>query len=269
MKSRPCSSGLGVRGVALASSLAEMAVLVSRLARRAGSLRVVELHMTTDIVTCPPPCATLVNPTNNELCGTSLAYFPIGGPVPPRPPPGLTSTMWGGMDAGKGLLYREQVVDGHVTEHGGRELAAACRALPAVPGTDVRCPTGSAVVTRALGSLCHNFEHVVHTVPPFFSDEHWRALLSGCYHACFERAFRLSGAVACPLLGAGARGAPVGEAADVAAQATASWCAADDIALVPEAARRLKFALIDAAAHHAIERALVGHGFAEVQLEVQ
>ena len=56
------------------------------------------------------------------------------------------------------------------------------------------------------------------------------------------------------------------EAAEVAAQATASWCAADERALVPEAARQLKFAIIDAAAHHAVERALVGNGFAKVQL---
>ena len=48
-------------------------------------------------------------PANEFLCGTSLAYFPVGGPVPSMPPPGLTNSGWGGMEAGSGLLYSTQV----------------------------------------------------------------------------------------------------------------------------------------------------------------
>ena len=67
------------------------------------------------IVTVPNALRVLINPANESLLGTARPYFPRGGPLPPRAPPGLTtSSRWGGMDAGPGMLYPAQAVDGLV-----------------------------------------------------------------------------------------------------------------------------------------------------------
>jgi len=72
--------------------------------------RRVELHSTPCIVAHPMGWSdALIVPANEELIGPALPYFPIGGPVPRRPPPGATTSMWGGMEAGRGLLYSCQV----------------------------------------------------------------------------------------------------------------------------------------------------------------
>jgi len=119
-----------------------------------------------------------------------------------------------------------------------------------------------AVRTPAAGSLRHNFAHIFHTVPPFFSSTEWATQLAHCYTQCLELALEHCGALehgaeatqaramgggaasgstgiaeasgsapvpssmrgnevtlAMPLLGAGARGAPVPEAVDVAVEA--------------------------------------------------
>ena len=51
-------------------------------------------------------CFAMINPTNPSLAGTSLAYFPVGGPCPQTAEGPLGMSMWGGMEAGEGMLYR-------------------------------------------------------------------------------------------------------------------------------------------------------------------
>ena len=58
----------------------------------------------------------LINPANESLVGTRFAYFPVGGPVPPVPRDAtqvscsvLSSSHWGGMEAGENMLYSVQV----------------------------------------------------------------------------------------------------------------------------------------------------------------
>ena len=64
----------------------------------------VSVHTTPCIVSHPlggaDSCA-LVNPTNNHLVGTELPYFPVGGPVPKKPPRDIARRNWGGMDIGQ------------------------------------------------------------------------------------------------------------------------------------------------------------------------
>lgn len=194
----------------------------------------------------------LINPANVALCGTSLPYFPRGGPVPRPPPPALraSSSGWGGLDAGSGMLYPAQCVDGQVHAQGGsalrKELDAAAGPLTGLTdaaGQPVRCSEGNAVVT-ATGHGRLPFDLIAHAVPPFWptpsstdggaDDGEWARLLGSCY-ASSLRALRSAtkglgataalGAapgsllIATPLLGAGARGAPVRAAAHVAARA--------------------------------------------------
>ena len=67
----------------------------------------------------PQVLDALVNPANETLVGTALAYFPIGGPTPAPPPPGADELNWGGtMDGSGKLLYREQVTFQRVLKHG-------------------------------------------------------------------------------------------------------------------------------------------------------
>ncbi|KAJ1628045.1 hypothetical protein T492DRAFT_841898 [Pavlovales sp. CCMP2436] len=115
---------------------------------------------------------------------------------------------------------------------GGAELRRECSRLPVrgPPGSDVRCPQGEVAVTRATGGLAASFNCIVHAVPPFFaltaSGEpcpDWRARLEGCWLHALEAAQPHAEAVVAPLIGAGARGAPVEHAARVAAGAAASW----------------------------------------------
>ena len=194
----------------------------------------------------------LINPANVALCGTSLPYFPRGGPVPRPPPKALraSSSGWGGLDAGSGMLYPAQCVDGQVHAQGGsalrKELDAAAGPLTGLTdaaGQPVRCSEGNAVVT-ATGHGRLPFDLIAHAVPPFWptpsstdggaDDGEWARLLGSCY-ASSLRALRSAtkgrgatealGAapgsllIATPLLGAGARGAPVRAAAHVAARA--------------------------------------------------
>lgn len=185
----------------------------------------------------------LINPANERLVGTRLPYFPKGGPVPEDTvsgaaavqrdwvPPGFVSK-WGGMEIGSEMMYSVQVVDGLITMLGGEALRRECRRLPVRGpwGSDIRCPQGEAVRTGAPGGLAKLFGSIVHTVPPFFArDEQtgapsreWRALLRSCWLRALEEAAP-GPVITAPLLGAGARGAPVGEASRVAASAVASW----------------------------------------------
>ena len=142
-------------------------------------------------------------PANEFLVGTSLPYFPIGGPVPEPLPPGVTNSVWGGMEAGRGMMYSVQVVDGAVTEFGGHELVQALKGVPIVDTTENRdgeqrnghlpprrCRIGNAVYTIAAGSLKYNFGCLVHTVPPFRSDHNWNELLASCYQTSLDIAIK-------------------------------------------------------------------------------
>ena len=183
----------------------------------------------------------LINPANEALIGTARPYFPRGGPVPPRPPPGLeaTSRGWGGLDAGPNMLYPAQAVDGLVHQYGGRALKDALAAFPVLEerrdAEPVRCRTGSAVLTPSPPSL--PFDVLAHTPPPFWPPSAAAAtgddLPASCEDqllACFTSALdavSLEAAargkehawVATPLLGAGARGAPAEVAARVLVRA--------------------------------------------------
>jgi O-acetyl-ADP-ribose deacetylase (regulator of RNase III) len=181
------------------------------------------------------PLRALANPANEALVGTARPYFPRGGPVPAREPPGLTrsSAGWGGLDAGQHMLYPVQCVDGLVHQHGGRALREMLLAAAPVViedgggaggGDPVRCRIGDAVLTEAPPSL--PFDVIVHTPPPFWGDAAWEARLAACYSSVLRLGSRAAlGAgsrslvVATPIMGAGARGAPVRAAARVLAHA--------------------------------------------------
>ncbi|KAK3239501.1 hypothetical protein CYMTET_50575 [Cymbomonas tetramitiformis] len=184
-----------------------------------------ELWITPDVVAHPPHgfCEVLINPANATLFGTRLPYFPRGGPVPKPPPPGVAS-QWGGMEAGEHMLYPQQVVDGRVTLLGGSGLRQHLTQLP-VGEDNARCAEGDAVFTPAFGDLVPRFKYLVHTVPPFYSNPAWSSLLHQCYLRALEEALK-RGSLTCvtPLLGAGARGAPVSCASQVAVEAAFTWC---------------------------------------------
>lgn len=169
---------------------------------RAATHRVA-CSLTPCIVTSPPDGVTaLVNPANERLQGTQFTPNECSRRLP------------GGL---AGIIYPPQVIDGLVTELGGPAMAAA---LEEAGG----CMTGRAVVTPATGELTACFTHVVHTVAPFHGDEQWREQLADAYRAAFDASCAAGLAeLAVPLLGAGARGAPPAEAADVAADVAASW----------------------------------------------
>eukprot|EP00913_Durusdinium_trenchii_P033195 g31077.t1 len=88
---------------------------------------------------------------------------------------------------------------------------------------------GEAVITDATEGLKDFFEHIVHAAPPMYTSTDWEHKLSRCWKAALEKAWSLglgtSLKVASPLLGAGACGAPVEEAAQVAARAFVKWAA--------------------------------------------
>ena len=91
------------------------------------------------------------------------------------------------MEAGSNHLYPIQTVDGQVAYEGGSELRSACAALPIVQAENVRCPTGSATLTKAYGSLLKNYQFIIHAVAPFRSDEQWESVLSNTYANTFNQ----------------------------------------------------------------------------------
>lgn len=197
-----------------------------RWARSVGDLEVV-VELTRCIVRDGSSTTTLVVPANETLVGTALPYFPRGGPCPPPLPEDLqgSANSWGALETGPNFVFPAQAVDGVVHRLAGSSLRDLCAAIPA--GADgVRCAVGSAVKTGP-GALPH-YGAVVHAVPPFWDDRNrdlWAAALRDTYAAAFLAAD--SGAsslarcidVSTPLVGAGARGAPLSEAAAVAADA--------------------------------------------------
>jgi hypothetical protein len=196
-------------GAATAAAAPAGATLVDSW-QPARQLRV-ELHRTPDMVSAPPggACDCVITAANEKLIGTALSYFPRGGPCPEPPPPGVSNS-WGGMEAGSGMLYPTQSVDGRVHQEGGAELRAACAALPEQPpSSGVRCPPGSAALTPAFGNLLPSYRFVLHAVAPFRSDERWEPRLTASFVRTFDLILYLVGAreageltVAIPLLGA-------------------------------------------------------------------
>lgn len=184
--------------------------------------------------------AALINPANRSLCGTSLPYFPRGGPVPRQPPPGLSNSLqgWGGMEAGPNMLYPSQVCDGLVHSLGGPKLAklleeVSDRVVARAPESAAKfcygedphakelCPIGGAVTTPTaqLGQLpSTGYQLIAHTAPPIFPVtetnllSQWKSLMASCYTSCFLAihnhckslpATRI--VVVSPVLGSGAR----------------------------------------------------------------
>ena len=206
----------------------------SRLSQLFASVRfkrmAVQIHISYDILfSAPlPRYDYLINPANEALIGTRQPYFPIGGPVPPmiRPDKALSSSRWGGMDAGENMMYGVQVLDGCVHDECGPQLLAYLQSLPSqgvdASGQTIRCPEGSAICSPSFGSLVPYFGNIIHTVAPFQSDPAWEKKLESCYLNAFGLAWPPSRqntgfTVSTPLVGAGCRGITVENAARVAA----------------------------------------------------
>ena len=196
------------------------------------------------LVTLPPPALSsrssslmsgrggvqvLVNSANETLVGPQLAYFERGLPAAQQQPPKeLGASNWGSLSAidGSGrLLYPAQCMDGVVAIEGGAELRADCARIVDQSGG---CKVGEAVATPARGRLEGRWHHIVHACAPFYHhrddgpDPEWRRLLTNTYASALAAAFSLRAtAVFLPLLGAGARGAPLNETCEVAALAVA------------------------------------------------
>lgn len=182
-------------------------------------------------------CTVLINPANPQLSGVSkFPYFPVGGPEPKEYPKKDSHhimgyvTQWGGMEVGTGMVFASNVVDGLVHQLGGWKLQWECKFVPTVKDDNeednCRCPVGQAVVTGPGGSqLREHFDSIVHTVPPFYNhttNPHDK--LRQSYHSALHLALQHGNRVACPLLGAGARGFPLDVAMAIASQASMEWC---------------------------------------------
>jgi len=174
----------------------------------------VQVYETPCIVTSPPNhltvCDALVNAANERLEGTQFTPSECNRRL-----------------LGETIIYPPQAVDGLVTEFGGPPLSEACANVPESPiGSGLRCPTGGAVLTESFGELVSSYSHIIHAVAPFYGDDRdvWCCQLLKCYNSAFRTAAnaRLQ-VIAVPLLGAGARGAPTKEAAELAALSTAQW----------------------------------------------
>jgi O-acetyl-ADP-ribose deacetylase (regulator of RNase III) len=208
-----------------------------RWTRKLGQLSVT-VERTTCVVRASKTKDVLINAANESLAGAQLPYFPRGGPCPPPLPEGLgnNANSWGALETGPGFVFREQAVDGVVTSLGGPALRDLCaRARPDGFGA------GDAVATAAPGLP---FETVVHAVAPFWESASWRADLLRAYAAAFELAAGRD--VATPLLGAGARGAPVADASAAAAEAVAAAASA------PRPPRSVSFGVVDDVAFDAL-----------------
>jgi len=131
------------------------------------------------------------------------------------------------------------------------------------------------VLTPATGALEQSYRHILHTVPPIFGvaegkdPRAWEQLLLSCYASALQAAREAgSCSLACPLLGAGARGAPLVDAARVAAQALTAapltmpggdhGHSRPEASFLPGAELVVRFAVVDDAAAGAVEEALDG-----------
>jgi O-acetyl-ADP-ribose deacetylase (regulator of RNase III) len=108
------------------------------------------------------------------------------------------------------------------------------------------------------------YTHIVHTVAPFWErvasdggqrgSQLWENGLRNCYHASLSLASEQAEhtSVALPLLGAGARGAPLPAACRVAAEAVVQWSAA----LPPRPPVEVHFGVVAGEALDALQEAL-------------
>jgi len=153
-----------------------------------------------------------------------------------NPPQGVNTTGWGGMEAGAGMLYPTQVIDGRVHIEGGEELQSALDiAAPTQDDNGMRCAVGHGVITDATSRLhsIAQYQQVIHVVPPYYSSPRWRAELIQCYSAALSLSMNSAKydkhvVLACPIIGSGARGAPWDEAAEVAVEALTTWSNSTD-----------------------------------------
>lgn len=194
-----------------------------------------EVWNTTCIVTnfgAKVSCSALINPANPDLSGVrQFPYFPRGGPVPKTKPESMHAdwqplgyvTSWGGMEVGSGMLYPVSVIDGLVHQLGGSKLAFECKFIQTWKGG---CPTGHAVATsHGHNNLVRMYPRIIHTSPPFYNDVESFENLKRCYNASFALAFSYDDVhkVACPLIGAGARGFPYKDAISIASSQVLEW----------------------------------------------
>ena len=102
-----------------------------RWTRKLGQLSVT-VERTTCVVRASTTKDVLINAANESLAGAQLPYFPRGGPCPPPLPQGIdNANSWGALEMGPGFVFREQAVDGVVTNLGGPALRDLCaRARP-------------------------------------------------------------------------------------------------------------------------------------------
>ena len=194
------------------------------------------------------------------------------------------------------MLYPAQAVDGLVHLQGGAPLREALIAAAPVleerkHGEHLRCQVGQAVLTSGPAGACSSgpsglpFDAIVHTVPPFWprgadqrdpeARSEWERALLGCYAESFRAALSFYSshrktvgdssnsaatglAIATPVLGTGARGAPFAPAAQVLAAAAVEHFSAENSA-TDVAATTLRVVVHDASLNSeltAVKRAL-------------
>jgi O-acetyl-ADP-ribose deacetylase (regulator of RNase III) len=194
-------------------------------ARRSGDLNTlssIEVHRTACIVTHPPggeqANQALVNPANEQLAGTRFTPEQCWTNLHGDPVKGRWDKDF--------VVYPTQAIDGLVTEFGGEELRLALDAVPA-DANGSRAPIGTAVVTPACHELRELYTYLIHTCAPMYrlvEPPTWERQIRAAYFAAFDTASsRGWDTIAVPLLGAGARGAPLGDAMRAAAGAAVAW----------------------------------------------
>lgn len=238
-----------------------MSRLLSVWSRNLGRI---ELHLTPDIVAFAPNggCSALLYGANEQLSGPQFT------------PSEANARLAGNSIRGRGLIYPEQTVDGQVSENGGLALRRILSALPTHGSPPIRCAPGSAVATVAVGLLSQNFSVLLHACPPDFacstpgSVDRSRVLLRSCYLRAFDLAWRRESGVhmdcsspalssiATPLLGAGARGFSLAQAAEVLADAVREWPLSQIQLPGPQASRLLCIAVQDEDAAEAVTSAI-------------
>ena len=118
-------------------------------------------------------------------------------------------------------------VDGAIHRAAGPSLRAECLQLPQQPpGSEVRCPTGTAVITGG-GHLAA--KHVIHTVGPIYvSPAESAPLLYGAFASSLDLAYSNAlKSIAFPAISCGIYGYPADEAPGVALDALQAVAAAN------------------------------------------
>jgi hypothetical protein len=126
------------------------------------------------------------------------------------------------MDAGSGMLYPSETVDGITHLFGGLDQR---RFLLEAAGSSRVPQVGESILVKSSKKLMGNYDRVAHCFPPFVTEERSIDNLSLCYvnvlRSCLEDTPRVTNPpdllIFFPLLGAGCRGFGVREAARAAA----------------------------------------------------